>query len=151
MSYIELEAGQKFANRGEISQLLGGNPQSGIVLSNKIKAILLFKNQRELYSDYFYPRGTYKYCLYTGIGRIGHQDSVENSQYGLNLAVLSHKQNKMPLLLFEKQKGDYYFRGEYRLLETHQNVQPDDNDFLRRVFIFHLKKKSDLFSCQIVE
>jgi len=135
-----LVEGQEFLNRAEISELLGGNPQSGITFASKTKAILLFKNEDELYSDYFYPRGSYDYCMYTGIGRNGHQDSLKNKMYDLNIAVLSHKKHRNPLLLFEKRKTRYYFVGEYELTETHQNIQPDDKGFLRRVFMFHLEK-----------
>lgn len=145
MSDITLVQGHGFKNRAEISELLGGNPQSGITLASKIDAILLFKNEEELYSDYFYPRGSYDNCMYTGIGRIGHQDSLENKMYDLNIAVLSHKKQNRPLLLFEKKKRIYSFIGEYKLTETHQNMQPDDNHVLRRVFVFHLEKISNSF------
>ena len=144
-----LEQGYEFVNRVEISKLLGGNPQSGITLATKTKAILLFQNEKELYDDYFYPKGTHNYCMYTGIGRTGHQDSLTNKMYDLNIAVLSHKKQDMPLLLFEKKKGNYYFVGEYELTETHQNIQPDDNNFLRRVFVFHLKKVSDCITIEL--
>ncbi len=143
MASIRLVQGQEFTNRAEISELLGGNPQSGITLASNSKAILLFKNEEELYSDYFYPRGSYDYCMYTGIGTSGHQDSLKNKMYDLNIAVLSHKKQGRSLLLFEKKKARYCFVGEYELTETHQNIQPDDNQFLRRVFVFHLKKISD--------
>lgn len=149
MSYFMLEQGQAFASRAAISELLSGNPQSGITLSNKAKAILLFKNEEELYTDYFYPRGSYDYCMYTGIGRVGHQDSMANKTYDLNIAVMSHKQQGRPLLLFEKKKGKYYFVGVYQLTETHQNIQPDDNDTLRRVFVFHLEKVSNHIKLEI--
>jgi len=46
---------------------------NGITASNKIDAILLFTNEAELYADFFYPKGTYDNCLYTGIGRRGHK------------------------------------------------------------------------------
>jgi len=140
---ITLVQGHEFINRSEISELFGGNPQSGIVLASKTEAILLFKNEEELYSDYFYPRGSYDYCMYTGIGRNGHQDSLENKMYDLNIAVLSHKRHCRPLLLFEKKKAKYHFIGEYQLTETHQNIQPDDRNSLRRVFVFHLRKVSN--------
>lgn len=143
MNNITLIHGQKFKNRSEISELLGGNPQSGITTTDKIKAILLFKNEKELYSDYFYPRGSYDYCMYTGIGRIGDQDNLDNKMYDLNIAILSHKKQGRKLLLFEKKKDGYYFVGEYQLTETHQNIQPDINNKLRRVFVFHLKLLSD--------
>ena len=81
--------------------------------------------------------------MYTGIGRVGHQDSPSNKMYDLNMAVLTHKKNGRPLLLFQKQSGKYHFVGEYDLTETHQNIQPDDENSLRRVFVFHLKKVSD--------
>lgn len=137
---LQLEQGQTFTNRAEISKLLGGNPQSGITLATKGKTILLFKNEEELYSDY---------CMYTGIGRVGHQDSLSNKMYDLNIAVLSHKKQNTPLLIFEKKKGNYHFVGEYELTETHQNVQPDDNNFLRRVFVFHLRKVSDFIKLDL--
>lgn len=143
MDTMTLKQGHKFTNRAQISELLGGNPQSGITVASKTNAILLFKNEEELYSDYFYPRGSYEHCMYTGIGRKGHQDSLENRMYDLNIAVLSHKKQGIPLLLFEKKKDKYQFVGEYELAETHQNIQPDDNNFLRRVFVFHLVKKFD--------
>jgi len=85
--------------------------------------------------------------MYTGIGRKGHQDdSVRNkTYYDLNIAVLSHKKHKVPLLLFEKRKTKRCFIGQYELTEMHQNNQPDDENNIRRVFIFHLKKVSDTF------
>ncbi len=149
MSNVTLTQNQEFINRAEISELLGGSYQSGITIASKTNAILLFKNEEELYSDYFYPKGSYDYCMYTGIGRSGHQDSLQNKMYDLNIAVLTHKKQNKPLLLFEKKKGKYYFCGEYELTETHQNIQPDDNKFLRRVFVFHLKKVTE--SVEIIE
>ena len=139
--------GQEFTGRAEIGDLLGGNHQSGITLASKANAILLFKNEEELYSDYFYPKGTYENCMYTGIGRRGNQDdSVRNKiYYDLNIAVLSHKKCEVPLVLFEKRKTKYCFIGQYELTEMHQNNQPDDENNIRRVFVFHLRKVSDTF------
>lgn len=151
MRRIKLENGQRFDSRAAISELLGGNMQSGITLASKANAILLFKNEEELYSDSFYPKGSKDFCLYTGIGRTGHQDSIENHAYDLNIAVLSHKQQGKPLLLFEKRNGKNCFVGEYQLTETHQNTQPDDNNFLRRVFVFHLKKISDSVEIMVAD
>jgi len=142
---IKLTQDEEFSGRQEIRNLLGGNLMDGITIASKINAILLYVNEEELYNDYFYPRGTYENFLYTGIGRKGHQDSLKNKKYILNIAVLSHKNDKRPLLVFRKKKGKYYFTGIYQLTETHQNVQPDDNDNLRRVFVFHLKRISDEF------
>ena len=79
MASIRLVQGQEFTNRAEISELLGGNPQSGITLASNSKAILLFKNEEELYSDYFYPRGSYDYCMYTG----NHENNVYINLRGL--------------------------------------------------------------------
>lgn len=86
-----LKEKQTFNNRKEISDLLGGDLQKGIVPTKKINAILLFTNENEIYTDYFYPKGTYDNCMYTGIGRLGHQDSINNNMYDLNIEVLSHK------------------------------------------------------------
>lgn len=138
-----LVQGIEFANRAEIGKIFGCSHQYGITVAKKTEAILLFKNEDELYTDYFYPKGSHDFCMYTGIGRNGHQDSQENKTYDLNIAVLSHKKQNKLLLLFEKRKSKYYFVGEYQLTETHQNIQPDDNNFLRRVFVFHLQKVSD--------
>jgi hypothetical protein len=74
---------------------------------------------------------------------------LENKVYDLNLAVLSHAKQKRPLLLFEKQQQQYCFIGRYKLTETHQNVQPDDNNQLCRVFVFHLSKISDSVSLEL--
>ena len=150
MKTITLQKNQQFNNRVEISALLGGDKQKGIA-TTKNNTILLFTNDSELYSDYFYPKGSHDYCLYTGIGRIGHQDSIDNNMYNLNLAVLSHANRNKTLLVFEKQKSKICFVGQYVLIETHQNIQPDDNDELRRVFVFHLKKSSDTFEATIEE
>lgn len=144
MAKIELKYGQEFLRRANIHKLLGGNQEHGITIATKVNAILLFMNEEGLYSDHFYPKGSEANCLYTGIGRVGHQDSIENRCYYLNIAVMSHKQDKRPLLLFEKKAGTYCFVGEYRLIETYQNEQPDDNNVLRRVFVFHLEKVSGL-------
>lgn len=141
-----LKNNQIFQSREDIGKLLGGDLMKGIVPTKKINAILLFTNENEIYTDYFYPKGTYEYCMYTGIGRIGHQDSLDNNMYNLNIAVLTHKKENMPLLMFEKKNSKYYFVGEYELTETHQNIQPDNNNELRRVFIFHLKKLNDSFN-----
>jgi len=137
---MELAFGQCFNSRKEISKLLGGDTQKGIAPSSKEPVILLFTNSGELYTDYFYPKEKYTYCMYTGIGRVGHQDSIENNMYDLNIAVMSHMANGKRLLLFEKRDLSYYFVGEYQLTETHQNVQPDDDNDLRRVFVFHLQQ-----------
>ena len=142
---MKLRFQQKFQNRQEISKILGGDTQKGIAKSSKTDTILLFTNEEELYTDYFYPKGTYQYCMYTGIGRNGHQDSLKNNMYDLNIAVLAHKTNHKHLLVFEKNDAAYYFIGEYQLMETHQNVQPDKEGQLRRVFVFHLKKIAEEF------
>ena len=138
---------QAFSSRQEISNILGGDIRKGIARSASQPVILLFTNEDELYSDYFYPKGKYDYCMFTGIGRVGHQDSTETNQYYyLNIAVLAHKLDGRHLLVFEKQKGRYRFVGEYSLLETHQNVQPDRNNDLRRLFVFHLKRIADSYA-----
>ena len=137
---IDLTLGQKFNSRQEISDLLGGDARKGIAPSNKVDAILLFSNDDEIYTDYFYPNGTCDQFMYTGIGREGHQDSLNNNMYRLNIDVLTHKINGKLLLVFKKQESKYHFVGEYELTETHQNIQPDDNNDLRRVFVFHLKR-----------
>lgn len=138
---------QAFETRKDISMLLGGDLQKGIAKSSKTNTILLFTNEEELYTDYFYPKGTYDYCMYTGIGRNGHQDSIENNMYDLNMDVLTHQANNRHLLVFEKRGTVYYFIGEYQLTETHQNIQPDEDKHLRRVFVFHLKKIADIYDC----
>ena len=145
---MKLKFKQKFNNRQEISDLLGGDTQKGIAKSNKTDTILLFTNEEELYTDYFYPKGTYHYCMYTGIGRNGHQDSLENNMYDLNIAVLAHKAEHKHLLIFEKKEMCFYFIGEYRLTETHQNVQPDEMGKLRRVFVFHLELITNEFDIE---
>lgn len=143
---MKLVFDQSFQNRREISLLLGGDLQKGITTPRKTRSILLFMNSEELYTDYFYPQGTYHYCMYTGIGRKGHQDSPKNTTYNLNMAVLNHKANRRHLLVFEKREGCYHFIGEYHLTETHQNIQPDDDQNLRRVFVFHLERIADTFT-----
>lgn len=137
---MELTFKQKFDTRQQISDILGGDPRKGIAVSAQTDTVLLFMNEGEIYTDYFYPAHSYRYCMYTGIGRNGHQDSIDNNMYRLNIEVLSHKMNKRHLLVFEKRKSAYYFAGEYRLMETHQNVQPDSTGILRRVFVFHLEQ-----------
>lgn len=146
---IKLTQNQKFNSRKDISDLLGGDAQKGIAPSRKIDAILLFKNEKEIYTDYFFPKGTYEHYMHTGIGRKGHQDSLENNMYKLNIDVLTHKINGKSLLVFEERNDNHYFIGEYRLLETLQNNQSDDEDHMRRVFVFHLRKTSDMFECDI--
>jgi len=116
---VELKKNQRFNSRNEISSLLGGDVQKGIAISKNADVILLFTNLKELYNDNFYPKGTYDYCLYTGIGRIGHQDSLQNNMYDLNMSILNHKKNNRKILIFENQNSGYYFLGEYELTETH--------------------------------
>ncbi len=143
---MRINFGQKFSNRQEISDLVGGDPQKGIAKSAKTDVILLFTNSEELYTDYFYPKNTYQYCMYTGIGRRGHQDSpIDNNMYDLNMDVMTHKKAGRHLLVFEKLSQGFRFIGEFVLLETHQNVQPDDAGELRRVFVFHLKNVADYY------
>lgn len=140
-----LKSNDSFKSRKDISKIIGGDLQKGITTSTKYDIILMFTNEDELYSDYFYPKGTYDYCMYTGIGRKGHQDSINNNMYNLNMSVLTHKERNKHLLVFEKRNNLYFFVGEFKLIETHQNVQPDEKCQLRRVFVFHLKKVSDVF------
>lgn len=83
--------------------------------------------------------------MYTGIGREGHQDSVNNNMYDINIEVLAHKSKNKHVLLFEKKNSNYYFVGEYELTETHQNVQPDEKNEMRRVFVFHLEQIADTY------
>ncbi|WP_295622000.1 hypothetical protein [uncultured Intestinimonas sp.] len=67
--------------------------------------------------------------------------------YDLNAEVLSHRARRKHLLVFEKRKdGVLYFAGEYALTETHQNVQPDEDGVLRRVFVFHLAQIAEDFA-----
>lgn len=143
---MELQKNQKFENRDAIKRLLGGNPQMGITRSSVVKAILLFINEDELYSDGFFRKDDCEYLQYTGIGRTGHQDSLKNKNYHLNMAVLTHKMNDDALLVFVKKGSNYIFRGRFELIETHQNYQLDDLKELRRVFVFHLKKISDEYN-----
>jgi len=147
---VKLAQNQKFNSRAAIRDLLGGNLVDGITASTKTNAMLLFANEAELYTDYFYPKGTYENCLYTGIGRRGHQDSLNNKRYTLNIDILSHKKDKRALLVFEKRESKYFFIGKYQLMETHQNVQPDDDNNLRRVFVFHIKRVADVFNARIL-
>ena len=142
---MKLKFNHKFGSRRDISELLGGDTQKGIAKSARLSILLLFTNEDELYTDYFYPKGTYKYCMYTGIGRFGHQDALENNMYDLNMEVLTHRKENRKLLIFEKRHNFYYFVGEFCLTETHQNVQPDENGNLRRVFVFHLEKVGDMY------
>lgn len=121
---ILLKQFQRFSSRREIRELLGGDWMKGVTPSTKYPFVLLFTNSAELYTDYFYPKGTYDYCMYTGIGRFGNQDSVESKMYHLNMEVLTHQKNKKKLLIFERYKEGYQFIGEYALTETHQNIQP---------------------------
>lgn len=143
---MELTFNQEFHSRKEISDLLGGDVYKGIAVFAKTDTILLFMNEGEIYTDYFYPTGTYQYCMYTGIGRWGDQDSIKNNMYQRNIAVLSHRADKKHLLVFEKREKSRYFIGEYQLTEMHQNVQPDDAGVLRRVFVFHLALIQHTFS-----
>lgn len=142
---MEITYKQKFKGRREINNMLGSDIVKGISLTKSNDAIVLILNDEELYSDYFYPKNTYDYCMYTGIGRYGHQDSLQNNMYDRNMAVLTHKKDKRTLLVFDRDKNNYIFAGQYELIETHQNVQPDDNHELRRVFVFHLKQISNTY------
>lgn len=149
MNQITLTNNQVFNSRAEIGNIFGGDQVKGIVVASNANAILLFTNEEELYVDYFYPKASKDFCLYTGIGRVGHQDAITNNMYHLNIDVLNHiKQNKV-LLLFEKKRTQYKFIGKYQLTETHQNIQPDDENNLRRVFVFHLEKISDTASVKL--
>lgn len=142
---MKLTFKQKFETRQEITNIFGGDIQKGIAVSHDYPVILLFINDAGLYDDYFYPKGKYEYCMYTGIGREGNQDSIDNNMYNINIEVLAHKANDKKLLLFEKENSNYYFIGEYKLIETHQNVQPDRHNKMRRVFVFHLEQVADTY------
>lgn len=142
---MEIIYKQQFKSRKEINKILGSDIIKGISLTKSADAIVLIMNDEELYSDYFYPKNTYDYCMYTGIGRYGHQDSLQNNMYDRNMAVLTHKKDKRTLLVFDRDKNSYIFAGQYELIETHQNVQPDDNNKLRRVFVFHLKQIANTY------
>lgn len=143
---MKIEYKQKFPSRQTISDLIGGDAQKGVAKSAKTQTISLFLNEDELYSDYFYEKDNTEYCMYTGIGRIGHQDSIDNVMYDLNMEIMTHKKNGRSLLLFSRKNGVWLFKGVFELTETHQNVQPDDNGDLRRFFVFHLKKVADSFA-----
>lgn len=140
-----ITVGQNINTRKEISKILGGDVVKGITVSSQYNVILLFANDRGTYKDHFYEKNNEKYCLYTGIGKAGHQDSPQNNMYNLNLAVLNHQDSNLDLLLFRKHGKGYRFEGVFQLLETYQNVQVDFNNDLRRVFMFHLTKIEDIF------
>ena len=55
---MKLSFKQKFNTRQEISVLLGGDTQKGIAVSAQTDTILLFMNDGEIYTDYFYPTGS---------------------------------------------------------------------------------------------
>ena len=78
---MEINYKQRFEDRRAINKMLGSDIVKGISLTKKADAIVLIMNDEELYSDYFYPKNTYDYCMYTGIGRYGHQDSINNNMY----------------------------------------------------------------------
>lgn len=137
-----MKQGEIFDSRQEISDKFGGDIQKGIAKSARKPLILLFANEKALYTDYSYPKGKYDYYIYTGIGQEGNQDNIldNGDMYYLNIAVMEHQAKNNQLLLFEKNENNkYVFIGEYDLVETFQSMQPDKNDKLRRVFNFHLK------------
>ena len=96
--------------------------------------VLICDNTKGLYQDQWHEGR----LLYTGMGKIGDQ-VLEGNQ---NKTLAESNSNGVKVYLFEVSiPGEYTFSGRVRLAaEPYQEMQPDENGKMRKVWMFPLEK-----------
>lgn len=99
--------------------------------------VLISDNTKGLYND----KWNDGILHYTGMGKVGDQTLSGNQ----NKTLAESKTNGVIVHLFEvDEPGKYAYSGVVRLAgEPYQEVQPDDNGNLRKVWMFPLQKVSE--------
>ncbi len=133
---MELTLGATYSRRADLHAHFGGNQQSGIVVSRRRSAVLLFSapsGKGYGYRDEPQPDGTY---LYTGEGRRGDQRMTRG-----NLAVRDHLKRGLALHLFEAtdRKGLFIYTAAARCIGTREAIRPDVDGRDRRTIVFILE------------
>lgn len=100
--------------------------------------VLISDNTKGLYSDKWNDGVLH----YTGMGKIGDQ-ALDKTQ---NKTLAESKNNGVEVHLFEvNEPGEYTYSGVVELAgQPYQETQPDDNGNPRKVWMFPLKKASEV-------
>lgn len=133
MNIHELEQGTRL-NNNELCSIFKCSSQGGMRRSKETNSLLLIANHIEsLYDD----RWENDIFYYTGMGQKGDQ-SLNFSQ---NKTLNTSFENNINVYLFEVfEKHVYTFQGRVILIDIpYQEMQPDNNSNLRKVWIFPLK------------
>lgn len=123
----------------DINEIFKCSTSGGMNKSLKTNSLVLFaKHNDDSYTDTWTEDGILNYC---GMGLVGDQDV--NYRYNKDLANSNYTDIKV--YLFESYvENEYYYRGEVYLCgEIFEDVAPDKNGNIRKVYKFPLKCKSD--------
>lgn len=126
-------------SNGQLSDAFGVGNMGGMRRSKKTGTLVLISdNTKGLYSDKW-ENGI---LHYTGMGKIGDQ-SIEKTQ---NKTLAQSETNGVEVHLFEvHERAKYTYTGVVELSgKPFQETQPDDNGNPRKVWIFPLRKVSEL-------
>ncbi|MCK8816747.1 HNH endonuclease [Natroniella sulfidigena] len=132
MKIDELEVGERLTHE-ELRTTFQCGVSGGIRYSSKSKSIVIISDQSDpFYQDYW--EGNILH--YTGTGRVGDQ-KLE----GANKRLANINNSGISGYLFEKIKpNDYEFLGQVKLAKrSYQEVQLDENNELRKVWMFPLQ------------
>lgn len=131
-----LRIGQEVTNE-ELSKEFRCGTQSGMRPSNRTNTLIIVSNNiKSIYLDRW--EGTVLH--YTGQGKVGDQELKNN-----NLKLAESKMNGIGIHLFEVYKPKIYtYLGQVELCaEPYQEKQYDENNDLRKVWMFPIKLITD--------
>lgn len=125
--------------RRQLHSMVGGAHQWGITSCLNGSAVLAFSNPvraRQFGYDRWEGWRTENVFHYTGQGTVGSQEVTS----GANRSLLRTQSQGKPIHLFESDRTDVTYLGEFRLAEDpfRWEVAPDKNGNLRQVVVFHL-------------
>jgi len=125
-------------NNDQLCNTFQCSSQGGMRRSLKKNSLVIVSNHVEsLYDD----RWVGNVLHYTGMGRIGDQSHT----YMQNKTLYESTSNGVEVHLFEVFKAkEYTYRGQVELVDSpYQEVQPDDEGSMRKVWIFPVKLTDD--------
>ena len=132
-SISDLSVGDVISNYDIISIFKCGN-MGGMRRSKKTNTLVIISDHtKKLYEDKWFQDELH----YTGMGKLGDQ-SIEFMQ---NKTLAESKTNGVEIHLFEVlTPKQYIYRGEvYLSAEPYQEIQPDEDNVSRSVWMFPLK------------
>ncbi|MBN45659.1 MULTISPECIES: HNH endonuclease [unclassified Methylophaga] len=132
--------GKEYHRKSEIHGVYKGQSQGGISTPKEHNLIFLFTSEGEEngYIDEYRPDGTF---WYTGEGQVS-----DMQMKGVNLAILSHIQDKKVIHVFEYTRKAYVrYLGQAECLGYHEEARPNKFGHDRKAIIFHLDIDSTPF------